>query len=68
MTVTNKDAVEFQKLIDELTKDNKKLALQVEDQKNIDRRHRKLNGELHQELTESKKKECKCDTKTSTSS
>ena len=37
MTVTNKDAVEFQKLIDELTKDNKKLALQVEDQKNIDR-------------------------------
>jgi hypothetical protein len=68
MTVTNKDAAEFQKLIDELTKDNKKLALQVEDQKNIDRRHRKLNGELHQELTESKKKECKCDTKTSTSS
>ena len=68
MTVTNKDAAEFQKLIDELTKDNKKLALQVEDQKNIDRRHRKLNGELHQELTESKRKECKCDTKTSTSS
>ena len=68
MTVTNKDAAEFQKLIDELTKDNKKLALQVEDQRSIDRGHRRLNGKLQVELKESKKKECKCDTKTSTSS
>ena len=68
MTVTNKEAAEFQKLIDELKKDNKRLALQVEDQREIRRGHQRQNGELHVELKESQKKECKCNTKTSTSS
>ena len=68
MTVTNKEAAEFQKLIDELKKDNKKLAKQVEDQREISRGHQRQNGELHVEIKESKKKECKCNTKTSTSS
>ena len=68
MTVTNKEAAEFQKLIDELKKDNKRLALQVEDQREISRGHQRQNGKLHVELKESQKKECKCNTKTSTSS
>jgi len=58
----------IKKELEEVKNDNKVLALQVEDQKAISKQHQKLNGQLHQELKESKKKECKCNTKTSTSS
>ena len=52
----------------EVKADNKQLVRQVEDQKEISRGHQRQNGELHVELKESQKKECKCNTKTSTSS
>ena len=58
----------IKKELEEVKNDNKVLALHVEDQKAISKQHQKLNGQLHQELKESKKKECKCNTKTSTSS
>jgi hypothetical protein len=54
--------------LSEVKEDNKKLARQVEDQKEISRGHQLQNGKLHVEITESQKKECKCNTKTSTSS
>ena len=64
------DGLMIKKMIEleEVKKDNKRLALQVEDQKDLNKFHRKLNGELQTKLTESQKKECKCNTKTSTSS
>ena len=52
----------------EVKADNKQLVRQVEDQKEISRGHQRQNGKLHVELKESQKKECKCNTKTSTSS
>lgn len=52
------------KELEEVKNDNKRLALQVEDQKDLNKFHRKLNGELQTKLTESQKKECKCNTKT----
>ena len=52
----------------EVKEDNKKLVRQVEDQREISRGHQLQNGKLHVEITESQKKECKCNTKTSTSS
>jgi len=58
----------IQKELNEVKEDNKRLAEQVLDQKELNTYHRKLNGTLHGELKESKKKECKCNTKTSTSS
>ena len=54
--------------LNEVKEDNKKLVQQVEDQREISRGHQRQNGELHVEIKESKKKECKCNTKTSTSS
>ena len=54
--------------LSEVKEDNKKLVQQVEDQREISRGHQRQNGELHVEIKESKKKECKCNTKTSTSS
>ena len=56
------------KELNEVKEDNKKLVQQVEDQREISRGHQRQNGELHVEIKESKKKECKCNTKTSTSS
>jgi len=58
----------IQQELNEVKEDNKKLVQQVEDQRKISRGHQRQNGELHVELKESKKKECKCNTKTSTSS
>ena len=52
----------------EVKADNKQLVRQVEDQREISRGHQRQNGKLHVELKESQKKECKCNTKTSTSS
>ena len=54
--------------LNEVKEDNKKLVQQVEDQREISRGHQRQNGELHVEIKESQKKECKCNTKTSTSS
>jgi len=54
--------------LNEVKEDNKKLVQQVEDQREISRGHQRQNGKLHVELKESQKKECKCNTKTSTSS
>tara|TARA_R110002051_G_scaffold1337_3_gene7432 strand:- start:3966 stop:4265 length:300 start_codon:yes stop_codon:yes gene_type:complete len=54
--------------LSEVKEDNKKLVRQVEDQREISRGHQLQNGKLHVEITESQKKECKCNTKTSTSS
>ena len=64
------DGLMIKKMIElnEVKEDNKKLVQQVEDQRKISRGHQRQNGELHIELKESKKKECKCNTKTSTSS
>ena len=56
------------KQLSEVKEDNKKLVQQVEDQREISRGHQRQNGKLHVELKESQKKECKCNTKTSTSS
>jgi len=56
------------KELSEVKEDNKKLVQQVEDQREISRGHQRQNGKLHVELKESQKKECKCNTKTSTSS
>ena len=56
------------KELSEVKADNKKLVQQVEDQREISRGHQRQNGKLHVELKESQKKECKCNTKTSTSS
>ena len=58
----------IKKELTEVKADNKQLVRQVEDQKEISRGHQRQNGELHVELKESQKKECKCNTKTSTSS
>ena len=58
----------LKKELGEVKGDNKQLANQVEDQKIVSRKHQEINGKLQVELTESKKKECKCNTKTSTSS
>ena len=41
-----------------------KYELKLKKQKEINDNHQKLNGKLQEELTESKKKECKCNTKT----
>ena len=56
------------KELSEVKEDNKKLLQQVEDQREISRGHQRQNGKLHVEIKESQKKECKCNTKTSTSS
>ena len=58
----------IQKELTEVKADNRQLARQVEDQKEISRGHQLQNGKLQVEITESQKKECKCNTKTSTSS
>ena len=58
----------LKKEVEEVKQDNIKLALQVADQKDISKGHQQQFGKLQVELTESKKRECKCNTKTSTSS
>ncbi len=68
MTMTNKDCLELEKQIQKLQKENKELKQRVKDQKEISQGHRKIIGETYKELDKSKKRECKCNTKTSTSS
>ena len=51
-----------------LQQENKELKQRVKDQKEISQGHRKIIGDTYKELDKSKKRECKCNTKTSTSS
>ena len=68
MTMTNKDCLDLEKQIQKLQKENKELKQRVKDQKEISQGHRKIIGDTYKELDKSKKRECKCNTKTSTSS
>ncbi len=68
MTMTNKDCLDLEKQIQKLRQENKELKQRVKDQKEISQGHRKIIGETYKELDKSKKRECKCNTKTSTSS
>ncbi len=68
MTMTNKDCLDLEKQIQKLQQENKELKQRVKDQKEISQGHRKIIGETYKELDKSKKRECKCNTKTSTSS
>ena len=67
MTMTNKDCLDLDKQIQKLQKENKELKQRVKDQKEISQGHRKIIGDTYKELDKSKKRECKCNTKTSTS-
>ena len=66
--MTNKDCLDLDKQIQKLQKENKELKQRVKDQKEISQGHRKIIGDTYKELDKSKKRECKCNTKTSTSS
>ena len=66
--MTNKDCLDLEKQIQKLQQENKELKQRVKDQKEISQGHRKIIGQTYKELDESKKRECKCNTKTSTSS
>jgi len=68
MTMTNKDCLDLDKQIQKLQQENKELKQRVKDQKEISQGHRKIIGDTYKELDKSKKRECKCNTKTSTSS
>lgn len=68
MTMTNKDCLDLENQIQKLRQENKELKQRVKDQKEISQGHRKIIGETYKELDKSKKRECKCNTKTSTSS
>ncbi len=68
MTMTNKDCLDLEKQIQKLQQENKELKQRVKDQKEISQGHRKIIGDTYKELDKSKKRECKCNTKTSTSS
>ena len=58
----------YKKQIQKLQQENKELKQRVKDQKEISQGPRKIIGETYKELDKSKKRECKCNTKTSTSS
>lgn len=66
--MTNKDCLDLEKQIQKLQQENKELKQRVKDQKEISQGHRKIIGDTYKELDKSKKRECKCNTKTSTSS
>ena len=68
MTMTNKDCLDLEKQIQKLQQENKELKQRVKAQKEISQGHRKIIGDTYKELDKSKKRECKCNTKTSTSS
>ena len=68
MTMTNKDCLDLEKQIQKLRQENKELKQRVKDQKEISQGHGKIIGDTYKELDKSKKRECKCNTKTSTSS
>jgi len=58
----------FENEVRALRKEVKDLKNRLEDQKEISQGHRKIIGDTYKELDKSKKRECKCNTKTSTSS
>jgi len=60
--------LDLTKQIEDLQNENKELKARLKDQKEISQGHRKIIGETYKELDKSKKRECKCNTKTSTSS
>jgi len=71
--MTNEDCEKLQKQVEYLQKQCRKagnkikeLEDRVKDMREISNGHRKLMGELNTELKESKERECKCSTKTST--
>ena len=66
--MTNKDCLDLEKQIQKLQQENKELKQRVKDQKEISQGHIKIIGDTYKELDKSKKRECKCNTKTSTSS
>ena len=66
--MTNKDCLDLEKQIQKLQQENKELKQRVKDQKEISQGHGKIIGDTYKELDKSKKRECKCNTKTSTSS
>ena len=66
--MTNKDCLDLEKQIQKLQKENKDLKQKGNDKEYISQGHRKIIGQTYKELDESKKRECKCNTKTSTSS
>ena len=68
MTMTNKDCLDLEKQIQKLQQENKELKQRVKDQKEISQGHRKIIGDTYKELDKSKKRECKCNTETLTSS
>ena len=58
----------FENEVRALRKEVKELKHRLKDQKEISQGHRKIIGDTYKELDKSKKRECKCNTKTSTSS
>lgn len=60
--------LDLTKQIEDLQNENKELKARLKDQKEISQGHRKIIGDTYKELDKSKKRECKCNTKTSTSS
>ena len=60
--------LDLTKQIEDLQNENKELKARLKDQKEISQGHRNIIGETYKELDKSKKRECKCNTKTSTSS
>ena len=58
----------FENEVRALRKENQDLKNRLKDQKEISQGHRKIIGDTYKELDKSKKRECKCNTKTSTSS
>ena len=60
--------LDLTKQIEDLQNENKELKARLKDQKEISQGHRKIIGETYKELDKSKKRECKCNTETLTSS
>ena len=60
--------LDLTKQIEDLQNENKELKARLKDQKEISQGHRKIIGDTYKELDKIKKRECKCNTKTSTSS
>jgi DNA repair exonuclease SbcCD ATPase subunit len=69
--MTDKDCEQLQKQVDFLKSKCrqaggkiKQLEERIKDMREISAGHRKIVGDLHKELEESKNKQCKCGTKT----
>ena len=66
--MSDDDCKKLDKQIEKLKRENEQLKQKVKDKEEISQGHRKIIGETYKELDKSKKRECKCNTKTSTSS